>query len=210
MAAGVILMNAVVLAGGKSKRMGRDKLFIEVEGKRLIERVLDTLGLIFDDITIIAAADETLEKFNWIRRGIVRDLIPDKASMGGLYTALSYAATERIFVVGGDMPFLNEDLIRYIISKEDYDVVIPRTTTGLHPLHAVYSKGCLPVIRDMINEGDLSISRFVCKMTRYEVGEEEILRIDPDLASLININAPADLEMIKRVPYSGWTRGGQI
>lgn len=196
------MVTAIVLAGGKSKRMGRDKLLIEVEGKRLLQRVLDSLELIFDDIMIVAASaetGETLEKFKWVRHRIVRDLIPDKASMGGLYTGLSYAASERVFAVAGDMPFLNNDLIRYIISKDDYDIVIPHTSRGLHPLHAVYSRKCLPLIKVMLDEGDLSISSLALKMNRYDVSEEEIRRVDPDITSLININTPEDLQMINDV-----------
>lgn len=191
---------AAVLAGGKSRRMGRDKLFIEVEGRGLLQRVLDVLELIFDDIMIVVSAtetDETLEKFNWVRHRIVQDLIPDKASMGGLYTGLYYAKSDRVFAVGGDMPFLSRGLINYIISRDDYDIVIPHTSRGLHPLHAVYSRRCLPLIKVMIDEGDLSISSLACKMNRYDVSEEEIRRVDPDLTSLININTPGDLEMIK-------------
>lgn len=206
------MITAVVLAGGKSKRMGIDKLFIEVEGRRLLQRVLDTLESIFDDIMIVAASaetGETLEKFNWVRHRTVRDLIPDKASMGGLYTGLSYATSDKIFAVGGDMPFLSKDLIRHIISRDDYDIVIPRTSKGLHPLHAVYSKRCLPVIKAMIDEEDLSISRLVCKMKRHEVSEKEILLIDPYLTSLININTPEDLEMIKGIRVRAGSRRGK-
>lgn len=194
------MITAAVLAGGKSKRMGRDKLFIEVEGRRLLQRVLDILELIFDDIMIVVSATETgetLEKFNWVRHRIVQDLIPDKAAMGGLYTGLYYAASDRLFAVGGDMPFLSKNLIKYIVSRDDYDIVIPRTSKGLHPLHAVYSKNCLPVARAMIEEGDLSISSLVRKMGRYEVSEKEILQVDPDLISLINVNTSEDLEIIK-------------
>lgn len=207
------MMTAIVLAGGKSKRMGRDKLFIEIEGRCLLERVLDTLRLIFEDIMIVAASadtGETLERFNRIGHRVVQDLIPDKASMGGLYTGLYYAASDRVFAVGGDMPFLNKELIEYIISKDDYDIVIPRTSKGFHPLQAVYSKKCLPLMKAMIEDGDLSITRLVGKMKRYEINEEELMSIDPNLSSLININRPEDLEFIKGLHSRSGLSGGKI
>ncbi len=129
-----------------------------------------------------------------IQQKIIVDIIPGKASIGGIYTGLMYSANYHNLVVGCDMPFLNVDLLHYMLQEvAGYDALVPKFNGFMEPLHAVYSKNCIPVIENLINENDLMLNKiFPALRTRY-LTSDEIGRYDPHNLSIFNINTQEDL-----------------
>lgn len=190
-------MTGIVLAGGKSSRMGVNKAFIEFGGKRLIEATVDCLKALFPEVLIIAN-DPPLYAYLGIK--VIPDLIPDSGSLGGIYTGLSAASHPACFFVACDMPFLNAELIKLLVREaEGWDAVVPRVRGELQPLHAVYAKSCLPLIKESIDASVLKIARFFPK-AKVKIIEEPALRaVDPYLFGFVNVNTPLELEQAEAV-----------
>jgi molybdopterin-guanine dinucleotide biosynthesis protein A len=133
-----------------------------------------------------------------LRGKVIVDFYPGKGALGGIYTGLVNSNTVYSLVVGCDMPFLNRNLLRYLVSlAPNFDVVVPRTDGMLQPLHAVYSKSCLHPIERLLHEGSLGILQlFNLVKTRY-VDKDEIAKFDPEHLSFFNINTQGDLEKAK-------------
>ena len=175
-------MTGVILAGGKNSRIGLNKAFLEIGGKRIIERTVEIYKKIFDNILIITNTPEDYQyltesviltlnevKGKNLKLKIYTDLIPNRGSLGGIYTGLHYSKSDYAFFAACDMPFLNERVIRHIIKvARDYDIIVPYFKHRLHPLHAVYSKKCLPLIKVMVGKNRLKIKDLFlkCKVKR--------------------------------------------
>jgi len=188
------------VAGGKSRRMGRDKRFLELGGQPLLQRALSVLQRLFPEVLIAVA--EPLSQLTGQGFRVVLDLIPNCATLGGLYTGLSSASHPRVFAVGCDMPFLNPEAIRRLAGLDaQADVVMPRLATGLQPMHAVYSKSCLPHLERMAKEQRLKVQDLAeaAGLTVKLVPEKDLLDVDPQLLSFFNINTPADLEFARKL-----------
>lgn len=187
-------VTGVILAGGKSRRMGEDKRFLTVGTATLLDRCRSTMMSIFPEVLIVTAQDSPPLEGKGCR--VYQDLIPDCGSLGGLYTGLKTAACSRIFVVACDMPFLNDAMIRFFINRDlEADVVMGRLPGGLQPLHAVYGKGALPVLERMVHARHLKIQDIVSESSLKiaVVGPSEWAHIDPASHSFRNVNTPADL-----------------
>jgi len=196
-------VTGVLLAGGKSRRMGEDKRFILVGQRTLLERSCAVLSELFEQVCVVIAQDSPSLQ---AEAPVVRDLIPDCGSLGGLYTGLRWAKTQHIFLAACDMPFLNPDIIRSMVFlKDQADIVIARWATRLQPTHAVYSRDCLPVIEEMMNLHNKKIHSMVNHPTlRVRViAEKELRQIDHDGRSMFNINTPSDLERARSVNDAG-------
>ncbi len=190
-------MTGIVLAGGKSSRMGLNKAFIEFGGKRLIEATVERLAGLFPEVLIIA---NDLEPYAYMGVRVIPDLIPNSGSLGGIYTGLSAATHPMGFFVACDMPFLNPALIALVVREaEGSDVAVPRVEGELQPMHAVYAKSCLPFIKEAIDLGMLKIARFFPKV-KVKIIEEPALRaVDPHLLGLMNVNTPLELEKAEAI-----------
>jgi len=190
-------VTGVLLAGGKSRRMGEDKRYLVVGDQTLLERGLSVLRSIFQEVLIVIAQDSPpLE----IGARVVRDLVPDCGSLGGLYTGLTQATRPYIFVVACDMPFLSPAVIAQFTSpRATADIVMANQAARLHPMHALYGKRCLPVIEQMIRTRHLKIQEMVSHASlqvRY-VTDADLLTIDPAGRSFQNVNTPEDLEVAR-------------
>jgi molybdopterin-guanine dinucleotide biosynthesis protein A len=187
----VIETTLAILAGGKSSRMGHDKAFVQIEGQPLIERVLGrTRGLTHETMIIANQA----EKFGYLGLPCYADMIADLGPLGGIYTALTHAGGEHVLVVAVDMPFLNRDLLAYLLSlRVGCDIVAPRLDRYPQATHAVYGKGCLPAIRASIEAGVLKVIGFYRDVRVRTVDEPEMLPFDPGLRSFTNVNTPDEL-----------------
>ena len=200
-------VTGVLLAGGKSRRMGEDKRYLVVGEQTLLERGLAVLSSIFQEVLVVIAQDSPPLD---VDARVVRDLVPDCGSLGGLYTGLTQATTPYIFVVACDMPFLDQAVISQFTSRRTTaDIVMAKLAARLHPMHALYGKGCLPAMEQMILARQLKIQEMVSHASlrvRY-VTEADLLTIDPSGRSFLNVNTPADLEVARsfqaRVPPSG-------
>jgi len=190
-------VTGVLLAGGKSQRMGEDKRYLRVGEQTLLQRSLAVLRMVFQDLIVVIAQDSpTLT----VDAPVLRDLVPDCGSLGGLYTGLRQAKSPYVFVVACDMPFLNPSSIRYFTGlKGGMDVVMAKFRNDLQPMHALYSRQCLPVIEGMIEIHSLKIQELTTSpslRTRI-VTEADLHQIDPEGWSFLNVNTPADLEIAR-------------
>ena len=188
-------ITGVILSGGKSIRMGENKAFLEIRGKRIIEHTVDVLQRMCNQVILVT--NELLE-YSYLDLEIAVDLIPKSGPLVGIHTGLFYSSHSYSFITACDMPFLNRKVIEYMLTiKKNYDVVIPHLNDGYHPLHALYSKRCLKCIEELISEDNLKITDFFNRVKVREVPSDEIISLDPDLRSFLNINTPKDLEKIQ-------------
>lgn len=190
-------ISSVILAGGHSSRLGRDKAFLEVKGQALIERIIYRLEQVSEEPIIVANDVDQYEDFEAI---VVNDVYPGKGALGGIYSGVRRASNSHSLVVACDMPFLNVSLLRYMRGlATPQDVVIPRVGQSTEALHAIYSKNCLPFIERQLLEGDLRIIHFLPHVRVRYVEREEIEIYDPAHLSFFNINSEADLEKAREI-----------
>jgi len=190
-----VKITGIILAGGKNLRMGRNKAFLEIDGRRIIDRTKDLFLEVFDEVLLVT--NSPLDYLALDLR-LVSDLIPDKGSLGGIYTGLFHASHSHAFVAACDMPFLNRRLIGHLAQlAPKFDIVIPKTNDGLQPLHAVYSQSCLPFMEDLLRRDNLKIIDFFPRVNVREVRADEILPYDPELKTFLNVNTPEDLQKIR-------------
>jgi molybdopterin-guanine dinucleotide biosynthesis protein A len=184
-------VTGVILAGGKSTRYGTNKAFVRVEGVPLIERVIEVMGSVFENLLLIT---NTPEEYAHLRLPMVEDVIKGRGPLGGIYTGLRSISTKAGFFVACDMPFLNPSLIRRVVEMQgDSDAVVPRVGKWVEPLLSLYAKTCLVAIEELIDSGNIQILRFFQKVHVRYVQEEVLRSFDPQLRCLANVNRPEDL-----------------
>jgi len=185
-------ITGVILAGGMSSRFGSNKAFAEVNGIQLIKRVIAIMGSVFEELMII-----TNDPGDYSSLGLPmhEDLIKGLGPLGGIFTGIEKMHDRHGFFVACDMPFLNEYLIRHMIeiNNNEFDAVVPKIDWKMEPLHALYSKNCLPAIKRLIESGECMINRFFRTIHTRFINEEEIKKYDPLLRSFFNINRPGEL-----------------
>jgi molybdopterin-guanine dinucleotide biosynthesis protein A len=191
-------ISGIILGGGQSRRMGRDKRRLHWEGEPFLDRVCRLMNSLFVEVLVVTAQEGYDCSHLPVR--LVTDKIPEKGSLGGLYTGLIEAKNSLSFVVACDMPFLIQESISRLCLEPVSDVLMVKLSTGMQPLHARYSKRCAPVIEQMIHEGDLKIQNLVsCSDLTVKIVEETLFDdIDPFRLSFGNINTPADLEFARK------------
>lgn len=200
-------ISAVILAGGRSTRLGQDKAFLKVNGQSLVERIIDRLAQLSEEIIIVT---NDVDRYEHLEATVVTDVVPGKAALGGLHSGLQSASNPHSLVVACDMPFLNLSLLRYMQGfVGSCDVVIPRVGEFAEALHAFYSKSCLPYIEKQLQSGDLQVSHFFPAMRVRYVEQEEIETFDPDHLSFFNINSQEDLERAREI-WSSQESGSRV
>ena len=176
--------------------MGTDKSFVTLLGKPMIEHVIKRLADLGQEETVLIT--NRPDDYAHLRLPVYPDVIPDKGSLGGIYTALHHSTTEYTLVVACDMPFVNPKLLRYMIGlleTEDnpFDVIVPRVEGYPEGLHAIYSKGCLPPIRRRLEAGQLKVISFYNEVRARYLDEPEYAPFDPKGLSFLNVNTPEEL-----------------
>lgn len=183
-------VTGVILAGGRSTRMGSDKALLPHQGGRFIETIQRRMEGIFDEV-IVATGDSDRYDFLPCRR--VPDLFPGMGALGGIHAALLASPSDRIFVVGCDMPELKPELVRHLCAlSEGADVVVPESGGGLEPLHAVYRKSVLPFVEEALRDGRCRVVSFFDKVRVRRVPRAEVESIDPSGSAFRNINTPEE------------------
>jgi molybdenum cofactor guanylyltransferase len=190
-------ITVAILTGGQSSRMGRNKAFVEVGGKPIIERIVERVSDLGSEVLLIANAPA---EYAHLGLPTYPDLIPGKGPLGGLYTALSHAKQAYTLAVSCDQPFLNPDLLRFLISlREGCDVVVPLDRESYpQSMHAVYGKGCIEPIRHKLDADRLKMIGFFPDVRVREVAGQEIDQFDPQRLSFFNVNTPEDLAEAQR------------
>lgn len=187
------MFSLVIQAGGQSTRMGEDKGLKPFLGRPLIQRVIDRLAHLADEIIITTNRPE-----NYAFPGTrpVPDLLPGRGALGGLYTAIDSAASPVVAVVACDMPFASAALLESatgILIAEDADVVIPKTVEGFEPFHAVYRRAtCLPAIRSAIEADQWKAIAWFPQVKVRDLTHAEVTAADPAGRAFWNVNTPEE------------------
>jgi molybdopterin-guanine dinucleotide biosynthesis protein A len=172
--------------------MGRDKAFLELDGRPLIQMVVDRMTEVCAEVLIVSGESE---RFAGLGVPVVEDRFSGVGVLGGLHTGLGAASADLSLAVGCDMPFLNPDLLRaFAVWAEGVDVALLRQGGYVEPLHAAYRRSCLPAMETAIRAGDRRIVSFFPRVSVRYVKPEEVRPIDPHLTSFRNVNTPEEWE----------------
>ena len=201
-------LSAAALAGGQSRRMGRDKALLPVVtgGRPMLQLVLDSLWHVAGDVFVVANDPEKYQEFGV---GVVPDQHPGIGALGGIQAAIEHSIHEHCLIVACDMPFLSLALLQRMAEEpRDYDVLVPlipgesrQRGDGLvfQTLHAIYSKRCLPFIEARIGEGRRQVVGFFENVHVRTLEVTEISQWDPSLQSFFNANNPEALNLAAEI-----------
>lgn len=184
-----MMKTAIILAGGKSRRMGKNKAFLKVDGQSFIKVLLEKI-MTFDERLIVA---NDVELYKFTEATTIKDIYPDKGPLCGLYTGLQAMKGHRSLVVTVDTPLLTEALLDYLWSLGDnVDCVIPVVDGRRQPLCAVYNKSALPVIEEAVKRDERRVQSVLDQLKVREVTEEELQVFGDPKLLLSNINTPEE------------------
>jgi molybdopterin-guanine dinucleotide biosynthesis protein A len=187
-------ITGIILVGGKSRRMGRDKALLEIGGKTLFEKVLDAFSENFSKILLVGDRGERFTNYNL---PIYADLFPGSA-LGGLYTGLYFSETDYIFVSSCDLPYPSSRVISHICPLVGgCDAIVPKLAHGHEPLFAAYSKSCLAPIKSMLEAQNYCVYDLYPSIKVKDVTEEELESVVESPYSFINLNTPSEFEAVK-------------
>jgi molybdopterin-guanine dinucleotide biosynthesis protein A len=188
-------VTGVILVGGKSRRMGVDKAFLEIDGTPLFERVLRVFQDVFVRTILIG---DTAGPFSRYGLPVYPDIYSGSA-LGGLYTGLVHGGTPHIFVSACDVPFPSSAVVRHLISlRNGFDAVVPTGSDGFEPLFAVYSATCRELMKQFLEIGAVRIFDLFPELNVRTVPVEELARLDGGNRTFVNINTPEDLARVTR------------
>ena len=190
-------VTGIILAGGKSSRLGRDKAWEDVGGQRIIDRVIGALQSSCDEVLIIGDRPERQNELSLPKCIQYRsDELKGRGSIGGLYTGLKASDTLWSLVVACDMPFISRELIRFmlsIISKNRCDAIVPVINGRYQPTHALYNSTCIPFIEKNISSGNFRMDSYFDEIYLEEISEDVINSIQGAELSFFNVNTEDDL-----------------
>lgn len=183
-------ITGVILAGGESRRMGSDKSLLPIQGARFIDHVYSRMAALFDEVVIVTNSPELYSEIDCRK---VPDLYYAQGALAGVHSGLAHAGNEQIFVVGCDMPFISARVVRHICAQASRgDLVIPNSSGGHEPLHALYDKSCLSAMEQVLDGGQRRIMLFFDQVKVVEISSKKIKELDPGEKSFQNINTPED------------------
>jgi len=186
----------VILAGGRSSRMGRDKALLTLGGEPLIARLVRRFSAWFRQVVVVT---NTPEAYAFLDVPMVGDRIPGLGPLAGLEAGLRASRYEHAFFCAVDMPFVSEALVRFMVeSAPGYDIVVPAPGGEFEPMHAVYGRGCVPSIARNLEERRLRLISIFPDVRVREVTDAELARFGDPGRLFFNCNTPEDLERARR------------
>jgi FdhD protein len=190
-------MTGVILAGGDSRRMGKNKALLPFGKVTIIEYLIQRLAPVFDEILISTKRAEDYAFLPCLPAGrqvrVVADLLPEAGVLGGIYSALSHSSSSNNFFIACDMPFIKRALVEYLMKfVADFDAVIAESPLGPQPLPAFYSKASGNAIEKVLRQGKLRIVDFYPSVRMKVVRWKEVAKFDPQGLSFFNINTYDD------------------
>jgi len=196
------MITTAIQAGGSSSRMGRDKAFVELNGRPLIEHVIRRIANLGDETLIVT---NQLRAYSHLGLRTVPDAVSGTGALVGLYSALCAAQGDTVLVVACDMPFLNRALLEHQLRlAPQADAVVPRHQSQYEPLHAVYiRRACLPALEESLQAGEERVVSFYPRVRVLPVDEAVLDRLDPSGLSFFNVNTPQDLARAERLIADG-------
>lgn len=183
-------ISAAILAGGGSRRMGRNKALLPFRGRPLVAHVHETLQALFDEVFVVAGDPAA---FAFLPCPTIPDRVPGRGPISGVDAALRHSRNPYVLVVGCDAPLLSPRLLERIAAgAAGADLTIPCGPAGPEPLCAVYGKGCLPRIEEALREGDYRLAALIGRVHTREISRDAVASLDPGFQSFRNINTPED------------------
>lgn len=196
---------AIILAGGKSSRMGTNKALLKINEKTNIERIADRLKLLFDDIILVTNDSEQYE-FLGVR--MVPDQYPGMGPLAGVHAGLMASAYDINFIVACDMPFVSGELAEALVNNAlHYDAVIPVINGKQHPLFAVFKKQAATIVEERIKAGQLRMKHLLDHLNVLYLTEKELETYSHiELAKVFfNMNHPEEYTEAKKWAESDFT-----
>ncbi len=193
----------VILSGGLSTRFnGRNKAFIRVGGRRVLDRLYVIFSELFNEIILVT--NDPMQFVEWDLK-IVTDIYPVRSSLTGIHTGLFYMKNQFAFFSACDTPFLEKSLVEVLLENIDRnnDIIMPETSAGMEPLCAVYSKRCLDAAEHHIKQNKFKIQRALRRHRLKKITENVLRSKDPELRSFFNINTPEDLAKAEEMAAGG-------
>lgn len=190
---------AIILAGGDSKRLGQPKALLDFNGRPLIEVIVNRLNTYFHEITVVTDRPEV---FSGLPVQFASDLLTaqQKSPLRGIHAGLKASDLPYQFVAACDMPFLNLELINYMVQfTSEYDAVVPCIGNYYQPLHSFYSRNCIDIIDKQVQRGLYKVTDFYSNLKVRFINDREIMQYDPDQESFININTWPDYERALKI-----------
>ena len=187
-------VSCIILAGGENSRIGREKAFLRIGKRTIIEEQLSSLNRIFKEIIIVT---NKRKNFKDMDAKVVTDIVPQSGPMGGLFTGLAVSSNIHCFVIGCDMPLINLELIKFMIDKiKENDIIIPLSSRGKETLFAIYSINCLKTIERLIELKNLKLIDILKYHKIRNISQKEIEKFDQKELSFFNVNSPDDYEKL--------------
>jgi molybdopterin-guanine dinucleotide biosynthesis protein A len=197
------MLTVCIQAGGQSSRMGEDKALKTFLGRPLIQRVIERLTPIADELIVTTNRPED---YTFLGLRLVSDIKPGRGALGGLYTAIASASNPIVAVVACDMPFASAALVEAagrLLVEEKADVVIAKTDEGYEPIHAIYRREtCLPAIESAIEADMWKVIAWFPQVKVRVLTSDEIKRYDPPGLAFWNVNTPAEFEKAEKIATS--------
>jgi len=189
-------MAAIILAGGKSSRMGyQDKAFLKIGRTSVIKRQLTLLKKYFKKIIVVTNSPSNYKRLRGVT--VVSDTIPGCAALGGIFSGLLSSPDNYNFILACDMPFINIPLVKYMYKNSSgYDLVIPRVNNRYEPLFGIYSKQCIRQIKPLLAKKIFKISKLFPRVKIREISKGEIAKFASPKEIFMNINTPDDLSKV--------------
>jgi molybdopterin-guanine dinucleotide biosynthesis protein A len=194
------MLTVCIQAGGQSSRMGEDKALKTFLGRPLIQRVIERLAAIADELIVTTNRPDD---YSFLNVRLISDLKPGRGALGGLYTAIASASNPIVAVVACDMPFASPTLIEAAIElliREEADVVIAKGEEGYEPLHAVYRRDtCLPAIEAAIAADQWKVIAWFPEVKVRILTSDEIKHYDPSGLAFWNVNTPEEFMQAENI-----------
>jgi molybdopterin-guanine dinucleotide biosynthesis protein A len=196
------MLTVCIQAGGASSRMGEDKALKPFLGRPLIQRVIERLSSIADEMIVTTNRPDD---YRFLSLRLIPDLKPGRGALGGLYTAIASASQPLVAVVACDMPFASPTLIEAasrIMVREEADVVIAKSEEGYEPLHAVYRREtCLPAIEAAIDADQWKVVSWFPQVKVRILTSDELKQFDPDRLAFWNVNTPDEFTQAEQLSH---------
>lgn len=190
-------ISGIIMAGGRSSRMKFNKAFAQVGGKPVIQMIIEKFKPLFQEIIIISNEPQLFTSFGL---PIYQDIYPYLGPVGGIHSALVNASNDQMFILGCDMPFMNMQLVEYMLSKiSDYDSVVPEIDSYLQPLAAVYNRTCLPVFTECLEHDKLKLTLIFSELNALVLKEDKLQRFGSVGEMFFNVNDPNALAKAQKI-----------
>jgi molybdopterin-guanine dinucleotide biosynthesis protein A len=197
------MLTVCIQAGGQSSRMGEDKALKTFLGHPLIQRVVERLSSIADELIVTTNRPDD---YAFLKLPLISDLKPGRGALGGLYTAIASASNPIVAVVACDMPFASATLLEagtQLMVEEGADVVIAKSEEGFEPLHAVYRRAtCLSAIEAALEADQWKVVAWFPQVKVRVLTPEEIRRYDPSGLAFWNVNTPEEFSKAEEIAQS--------